>query len=161
MAGSHSGTYRGKYAPTNKQKYKGNSEKVQYRSSWELAVMKWLDFTPLVKRWSSEEIVIPYRDSSDQMRTHRYFMDFYVEFENGITYLWEIKPYEQTQIPLPPKRVTPATSARHLEAVLTYKKNKSKWITAKKFAEDRGWVFKVLTEKALRKYGILITDGRS
>lgn len=154
MAGSQTGTYRGKYVPTNRNKYKGNVDKITYRSSWELAVMKWLDFSPSVVKWNSEDIVIPYKDSVDQ-RVHRYFMDFYVEFESGKTYLWEIKPYEQTQIPLPPKRNTPASKARHIEAVFTYQKNRSKWLAAKAFAEDRGWTFKVLTERALKKYGIL------
>lgn len=156
MAGSQSGTYRGRYAPTNRNKYKGNIEKVHYRSSWELAVMKWLDFSPLVKKWNSEDVVIQYKDTFDQ-KNHRYFIDFWVEFENGIVYLWEVKPYAQTQVPTPPKRITPATKARHLEEVFTYQKNKAKWIAAKKFADERGWIFKVLTEKALRKYGILTT----
>lgn len=147
-------TYRGRYTPQNKHKYKGNAEKIVYRSSWELAVMKWCDYTSNVKRWSSEEIVVPYRDPNDQ-RMHRYFMDFYIELENGITYLWEIKPFKETQLPKQPKRVTPATKARFLEEVFTYKKNHAKWIAADKFAQERGWIFKVLTEKALTQYGIM------
>ena len=148
------GTYKGGYVPHNKHKYKGNAEKITYRSSWELAVMKWCDYTPAVKKWSSEEIVIPYRDPNDQ-RMHRYFMDFYVELENGITYLWEVKPFKETQLPQEPKRFTPATKARYIEALFTFQKNRAKWITADKFAKERGWIFKVLTEKALTKYGII------
>lgn len=148
------GTYRGQYIPHNKHKYKGNAEKITYRSSWELAVMKWCDYTPAVKRWNSEEVVIPYRDPNDQ-RMHRYFMDFYVELENGIIYLWEVKPFEETMLPKEPKRVTPASKARYMEALFTFQKNRAKWVTADKFAKERGWVFKVLTEKALTKYGII------
>lgn len=148
------GTYRGGYVPHNKHKYKGNVEKITYRSSWELAVMKYCDYTPNVKKWSSEEIVVPYRDPNDQ-RTHRYFIDFYVELENGITYLWEIKPYDETQLPKEPKRLTPATKVRFKEAMFTYQKNRAKWDAADKFAKERGWIFKVLTEKALVKYGMI------
>lgn len=147
-------TYKGKYLPTNRHKYKGNAEKITYRSSWELAVMKWCDYSPTVKRWSSEEIVVPYLCTLDH-RNHRYFIDFYVELENGMTYLWEVKPYEETQLPKPPKRSTPASKARYMEACFTYQKNWDKWKAADKFAKERNWVFKVLSEKALTKYGIL------
>lgn len=152
------GTYRGKYVPTNKHKYKGNADKITYRSSWELAVMKWCDFSPMVKRWNSEEIVVPYLSKLDH-RMHRYFMDFYIELENGLIYLWEVKPYEETQVPKTPKRNTPATKARYLEACFTHQKNRDKWLAADKYAKERGWIFKVMTENALTKYGIL--NGRN
>lgn len=155
-----SGTYRGPYQPANRHKYKGNIEKIRYRSSWELAVMKWCDYSPLVKRWSSEEVVIPYRSPHDN-QIHRYFMDFWVEMENGMIYLWEVKPLEQTVRPAAPKRNTPASQAKYIEAALTYKTNMAKWITADKFAKERNWTFKVMTERALSKYGIIIKDGRT
>ena len=93
MAGRQ--TYKGSFVPENIQKYKGDPRKITYRSSWERYVMKWLDKNPHVKRWNSECIVIPYFCNADGKR-RRYYMDFYVEMENGTTYLWEVKPLKET-----------------------------------------------------------------
>lgn len=147
-------TYKGKYVVTNRQKYKGNANNVTYRSSWELAVMKWCDFHPQVKRFSSEEVVIPYFSQMDG-KNRRYFMDFFIELENGITYLWEVKPHSQTMQPKAPSKTSPAAKARFAEAIYNWKVNTDKWHAANKYAKERGWVFKVMTERGLRKHGIM------
>lgn len=147
-------TYKGKYNPANRAKYRGKVDDIVYRSSWELAVMKWCDFHPQVKRWSSEEVVIPYFSTMDG-KHRRYFMDFYIELDNGTVYLWEVKPYEQTKPPKPPTRQSPAAKARFAEAIYTWKVNLDKWNAADKHAKDKGWIFKVMTERGLKKYGIL------
>ncbi|CAH6634879.1 Head completion protein [Escherichia phage vB_Eco_TB34] len=41
MGGSN--TYKGKYVPENKEKYKGDIRKITYRSSWERWIMQWLE----------------------------------------------------------------------------------------------------------------------
>ena len=58
MGGSN--TYKGKYVPENKEKYKGDIRKITYRSSWERWIMQWLDRNPRVAKWGSETVVIPY-----------------------------------------------------------------------------------------------------
>ena len=66
--------YSGRYIVKNKKKYKGDFDKVVYRSLWEKHVFKWCDDNPKVKEWSSEEIVVPYYYEVDK-KYHRYFVD--------------------------------------------------------------------------------------
>ena len=73
--------YKGKFRPQNRDKYKGNASNIQYRSGWELNFMKYLDRQPEVVRWSSEEIIIPYKSPIDG-KWHRYFPDFWVKTSN-------------------------------------------------------------------------------
>ena len=51
--------YSGRYRVKNPKKYKGDPNMVIYRSLKEKH-FKWCDDNPKVKRWSSEETVIPY-----------------------------------------------------------------------------------------------------
>ena len=92
-------SYKGWFTPKHRSKYKGDSENVVYRSSWELRVMKWLDENPSVIWWASEELIIRYKSPIDQ-KMHRYFPDFIVRLKqkNGTesTVVIEIKPQKQT-----------------------------------------------------------------
>ena len=81
---------------------------------------------------------------------HRYFMDVKVKFKNGKTVLIEIKPEIQTQPPKQPKR----KSKKYLKEVMTYVKNTSKWEQAEIYCQQRGWEFKIFTEKTLKSLGI-------
>ena len=101
--------YKGKFRPQNRNKYKGNASDIRYRSGWELNFMKYLDRQPEVLRWSSEEIIIPYKSPIDG-RMHRYFPDFWVKTAKGET-LIEIKPKKQ---PKPPKQ-NPKHKRRYLK----------------------------------------------
>ena len=74
--------YKGKFRPQNYKKYKGDYTKIIYRSGWELTFMKYLDRQPEVLRWSSEEIIIPYRSPIDN-RVHIYYPDFWVKNDQG------------------------------------------------------------------------------
>ena len=71
-------SYKGKYKVINYKKYIGDPTTVIYRSLWERKVMVYFDQRKDIKRWSSEEIVIPYRNPFDG-KVHRYFPDFYCE----------------------------------------------------------------------------------
>ena len=53
-------SYKGKFHPINREKYRGDVTTITYRSLWERKVMKTLDENPDVIEWASEEIVIPY-----------------------------------------------------------------------------------------------------
>ena len=66
--------YSGKYVIQNKSKYKGDPNKVIYRSLWEKHAFQWCDTHSGVHSWSSEEVVIPYYYEIDK-KYHRYFMD--------------------------------------------------------------------------------------
>jgi hypothetical protein len=138
-------SYKGWFTPKNRSKYKGDSENVVYRSSWELRVMKWLDENPSVIWWASEELIIKYKSPIDQ-KIHRYFPDFIVRLKqkNGTesTVVIEIKPYKQTVKPVQKRKTN-----RFLQEAATYAVNQEKWRAADLFCKEHGWQFKVLTEK--------------
>jgi len=140
--------YSGKFVPSNPQKYVGDYKNIIYRSSWECRVMSWLDKNPDIISWGSEELVIPYKSPVDG-RYHRYFPDFIVKCkttENKIkTIVIEIKPDKQTKEPEKRKRVT----KQYVNEVVTYGVNQAKWAACEDYCLDRGWEFKVLTEKHL------------
>lgn len=141
--------YKGKYRPTNPGKYDGDYSNIVYRSSWERSIFKWCDLNSNVKKWSSEETVIPYRCKTDN-KLHRYFVDLKVLFSNGQTYLIEIKPEKETKEPRPRSRKT----AAYIKEVMTYVKNTSKWEAADNYAKDRNYIFEVWTERTLKSLGI-------
>ena len=156
--------YKGRFRPTNPEKYKGNSSKVVYRSSWELKMMRIFDTNPNILEWSSEEIVIPYRSpmpsktktQNKAYKMRRYFPDFYVKkkTKNGkiVEELIEVKPLKQTMRPDPSKKNATPTgriSRRYLNEVTTFATNKAKWAAAEKFCEGKGWNFTIVTEKEL------------
>lgn len=141
--------YSGRYKVKNISKYQGDPDKVTYRSSWEKACFVWCDQNPNVKKWSSEEVVVPYKWDIDK-RMHRYFVDLKITFTNGKTILVEIKPQKETA---PPKR--PDKSRRYIGEAMTYVKNMNKWEAADSYAKDRGWEFQVWTEETLYEMKIL------
>lgn len=143
------GTYKGKYKLRKPEKYDGDPENVVYRSSWERAAFKWCEANPKVKKFSSEEVVIPYFCHIDN-KMHRYYVDLKIVFESGRTYIIEIKPSAQT---IPPKG---KRTKKLLNEQLTFVRNKQKWAAAKKYADERGWVFQVWTEVDLKKMGMKI-----
>ena len=114
-------TYKGPFKPTNPGKYKGDASAIVYRSSWERDVMKFLDESPKVKKWNSEEFVIRYFYEVDK-KWHRYYIDFWVQWDSGVTTLIEVKPKRQA---LPPKIKNPQ-SKKSLTEAFTYIKNRNK-----------------------------------
>ena len=71
-------SYKGRYIAKNPKKYKGDPQKITYRSLWERKFMMYCDTNESVIEWSSEEIIIPYLSPWDG-RIHRYFPDFYIK----------------------------------------------------------------------------------
>ena len=148
-------SYKGKFKPKNRSKYKGDHTAITYRSLWEVSFMRYLDMTPSVLKWSSEEIVIPYRSPIDGRR-HRYFPDFWVRVKTseGVVKesLIEVKPKAQCS---PPKGSPPKDRrkrGRFIREVKTWGVNEAKWKAAKAYCDDRKWGWKILTEDDLTKY---------
>ena len=142
-------SYKGKYKVINYKKYIGDPTTVIYRSLWERKVMIYFDQRKDVKRWSSEEIAIPYRNPFDG-KVHRYFPDFYMKVKqsNGSLkkFIIEVKPKAQCKEPVKnPKRRT----RRWLNEVFTYAVNQAKWKSAEEFCKDHGMEFKIFTEDHL------------
>lgn len=139
------GTYSGKYAPDNPEKYVGDANNIVYRSSWERRFCQYADRNEKVLRWASEEVVVPYLSPIDK-KIHRYFIDFWVEVQakdEVKKFLIEIKP---SQFCKPPQK---RRSKQYLQEAAGYAVNKAKWVTASKFAKKNGMEFLVLTERDL------------
>ncbi len=140
---------KGQYKCVNPQKYKGNPDNIVFRSSWERAMMVWLDTTPEILVWASEELAINYFDPVTNKR-RRYYVDFQIvtaDPEGGykVTMI-EIKPYKQT--------IKPRANSRKSEKTIlteqtTWITNKAKWQAAKEYARQRGWHFKIITEREI------------
>lgn len=139
--------YKGKFKPKFPQKYNGDPTKITYRSSWELQVFVYMDKNPDIISWNSEEVVIPYISPIDG-KCHRYFVDIWMRNRKGAVYLIEIKPYAQSKSPKKRSRVT----KKYLNEVKAWGVNQAKWTAATAYCQERGWIFKVLTEKELFKW---------
>lgn len=137
-------SYKGVYKIKNPKKYIGNATNIVWRSLWERSFMKKLDESSSVLKWASEELIIPYYDPTTN-RYRRYFPDFYVKTATEEV-IYEIKPYNQT---LPPVKKKRGRAKAFNESAATYVVNQSKWEAAKKFCDEKGWTFKVITENEL------------
>lgn len=71
----------GFFRPRYPEKYSGDVNNIQFRSSWEAAFMQFADLNPNVTKWGSEEIAIPYIKPTDS-KIHRYIPDFWMEVVN-------------------------------------------------------------------------------
>jgi len=132
------------YKPIFPEKYAGDPTNIIMRSSWETMFASWCDKNPSVIKWSSEETIVPYRCPTDG-KIHRYFVDFKITVKEGKTFLVEVKPEKQTLPPVYPGKRT----QRYLTESLIFMKNQAKWDAAKNYCKDRGWEFKIITEKEL------------
>ncbi len=142
--------YKGKYKIQNLNKYVGDHKNVIFRSHWERQAFRWCDQNPNIKKWGSECLIIPYRCATDG-KQHRYFVDLYIEFNDGKKYCIEIKPEQQTK---QPEMKRGKRKDRFLQECLTYAKNQSKWAAAQQFCQKRGMYFEVWTEHTLKGLGI-------
>jgi len=68
-------------------------------------------------------------------------MDLKLVYKEG-TMLVEIKPDKETRIPTGNKK-----TKRYLNESFTYVKNINKWNAAQEYCKERGWVFRIWTEK--------------
>lgn len=143
--------YSGKFRPRNIEKYKGNADKITYRSSWEAWLMKWCDQSPAVVSWSSETVIIPYFSNADGKR-RRYFMDFYVKMKTGEVFLFEVKPEKETRPPVMASTNTAKAKRNFASEMYTWQVNRDKWIAANKLCVEKGWQFKIITEKTLKSH---------
>ena len=140
--------YKGKYQPSNPKKYVGDPTNIIYRSLWERRFMRYCDNTQSIIEWGSEEMFVWYRSPIDN-KPHRYFPDFYIKVKEASgkikKYIIEIKPQRQTTPPPKPKRQTQG----YIREAYEYARNQAKWSAAKEWCLDRGYEFRVFTEKEL------------
>ncbi|RYF04038.1 MAG: head completion protein [Oxalobacteraceae bacterium] len=140
MAGGKK-TWRGEFTPKNPSKYIGTKD-IQFRSSWELKFMQFLDETPAIIGWSSESISIPYTNPLTGKQTV-YVPDFLMIYEGPggkkQAEMIEIKPAKENPLLEQKKRLS---KRDQLSQVL----NAAKWQAAAKFCAKRSIKFRVLTE---------------
>ncbi len=111
--------------------------------------MKKFDLSDNIVHWASEEMHVRYYNPIDK-KFHRYFPDFVIKHKNGKKYLIEVKPYNQTLPPKPPKKNK--SSKRYLREQLEFIKNQAKWKAARSYCDDNALEFKIITEKELGLY---------
>ena len=148
----NSGFSQGYYNPTYPEKYLGKPP-IIYRSSWERKFMIMCDNRDDVVGWSSEPVVIKYWSTLDS-KERKYYPDFYMKVDKGDgkyeEFLIEIKPSEQIKKPKLPDVNSKKALKSYKFLAEQFVINRDKYKYAKKWAEDRGWRFIVLTEKSLK-----------
>lgn len=112
-------------------------DKIIYRSSYEKKFIIWLESNKDVKYWGSECICIPYYFIDEKM--HKYYPDYFIEMNDGTHIVIEIKPSNQTIKPI----------NENCWAYKEYIKNMCKWRATKEFCDNKGYEFKILTEKTI------------
>ena len=132
---------QGKFKVADEGKYKGNHQKIFYRSGLEKRWMNFLDRCPFITEWSSETVVVPYLSQVDG-KLHRYFIDNYIKLIDGREFLVEIKPKKFCS---PPRK----NSKNFLTESIEFKRNQSKWTYARKFSEDNNMRFIVITDSSI------------
>lgn len=141
--------HQGMYTVKNPEKCINGSHQVRYLSSYEYTVYSWADNNPNVIRWGAETVIVPYY-SSVKGRKARYIVDFYLEYRdkqgNIKKALCEIKPSSQCRAPSTSNRKKRSTL---IEEQTTWITNNEKWKAAESYANERGWEFKILTEKEI------------
>ena len=108
---------------------KNGGKEMHYRSGMECDVYECLEQMKEVIAYDVEPFKVKYSfckpgDTSDQ---HEYNPDLRIVFDDGRTEIWEVKPSDQTHLPV----------------------NQAKWAACKQHCEARGMGFMVLTEKGL------------
>ena len=168
--------HQGYYIPEHPEKWL--TQDVIYRSSWEFLFCRWCDQNPSVLKVASEPIGIKYLDPTGNIeycmkhnldstnpqnwKARTYYTDFWIEIADetkpdGKKRIFiEIKPYDQTQCPKPlTESATLKEHKAYNRAAQTYLTNISKWTAARKYFEERGAEFMVITERTLQQLGLL------
>lgn len=105
-----------------------------YRSGMEEEFFNLLEEDRDVENWAAEPFKIPYFWGE----WHNYIPDLRLNYIDGSTEIWEVKPASQTD----------------------YEQNKAKWAAANNFASNMGWTFIVMTEVGLGKFKMKIKRQR-
>jgi hypothetical protein len=99
---------------------------IPYRSGMEEEFYSLLEQDVDVSKFAAEPYKVPY---FWQGAWHNYIPDIRVDFIDGSTEIWEVKPANQT----------------------AQAQNKAKWAAANNWATNHGWTFTVQTEVAIGK----------
>jgi len=109
---------------------------LHYRSGYESTIYECLEADVEVNAFDVEPFKVPYLHKG---KARKYIPDLIVQFIDGRTEIWEIKPSSQTVLEV----------------------NKNKWRAATKACKNRGWKFVVITEKGIDLLKKKIRDQRN
>lgn len=150
-------TKQGIYNPINPEKwiitesFDMKEPSIKYRSSWEKKFFIFMDINNKIVKANSEGLIIPYIHPITGKKA-KYYMDAMFETDDGRIFVVEIKPKDQCRLPSPP-RVNARNPAKaqqtYIKAMETFVINTAKWEAAKKLCDEKGWVFKIITEDEL------------
>ncbi|WGH49579.1 head completion [Alishewanella phage vB_AspM_Slickus01] len=139
---------QGYYDVKNVEKYCGTKTHIRYLSSYELRFFEWCDRCTAIIKWSAETVIVPYHNPL-KGKMCRYIVDIYFKYTNkhGVVCeeLVEIKPSAQCKRPNKGKK----SEKTYQSEMATWIVNQAKWQAAKKYAEERSWNFRIITENSL------------
>jgi hypothetical protein len=116
---------------------KNGGKEFEYESSYECEVLECIEVIPEVIAYEAQPFKqgIPYLYKGE---AHHYFPDILLKFNDGHVEVWEIKPANQTMLPL----------------------NEAKWHAATLYCQTRGWEFIVITEVGIGKLKHRVKNNR-
>ena len=138
------------YFPINECKKYIGAGPIIYRSSWENKFCIYCETNSRVVKWSSEPFEIKYFNPLKE-KYSKYHPDFFMLLDDGKKLVIEVKPSSQIKKPKPPKRKTPKTVKNYKYLVEQYILNMAKFAAAKKWCDDRGYIFKIVCEDWFNK----------
>jgi hypothetical protein len=143
---------QGYFTPQNPHKYRGELDKIIYRSSWELKFLQYCDTNDLVVEYGSEPLSVPYWNPLTKKQSN-YWIDCYMMTRDpkGNTTKWliEIKPNKYLVPPEEPKRLTEKATLNYARHAKAYIVNESKFKAAKLYAKVNHMRFGIITENFL------------
>lgn len=139
---------QGYYVIKNKEKYRGDTNKIIIRSSYEKRMCQICDVNENIIQWSSEPIGIKYLSPLDN-KEHTYWLDFWFKTKDKKEYIIEVKPSSKLKKPKKPKKITEKSKIGYNNKLSEYIKNYSKFKAATKFAKKMGVQFIIADEKFL------------
>lgn len=122
---------------------------LNYKSGLELTAIRYCDFNKHVVKFSLEPFAIKYF-KPETGKTHRYYIDLFIEFSNRERFLVEVKSYGETIPPKKPRKKTQKALMNYQKALITYSTNQAKWNAAREFAKKNNLKFIILTENELK-----------
>lgn len=129
---------QGKFKIRNPTKYLGNQEPT-YRSGWEWRFMDFCDNNPSVISWASEPVRIPYFNPVTNKNTN-YIPDFLIE------YIDRDGQIHREMVEIKPSKERVLEQARSQRDRVMWVINQAKWGAAQAWCQQRGVVFRVISE---------------